>query len=417
VKQFLITGRKNSGGQFLTGLLPRVLKHAKKRDRKIEVIGRENIVRIRPLSYPELKGITFRPDQREVLKTVRLRQRGRILFPTGTGKTIIALGIMSMFPQCRILFLCHTKDLIEQTREELEKYNFDNYYILGGGHGTDAYNTIQEQDSAVLLSTIQTMSKYTDIFGAFFDLTIVDELHHVNSTDSQYGKLMQANLSPRRYGLGATEPTKPYEVLVNEGIFGPVIAEMTIDKGIREGIIARPIVNLVNVPYNIKLNQKCGSKYADYYEYGIVQNRARNLALLNEVNYDESTLIIIERTNHGEILRKLFKRMHKVKVPFVQGSTTRDIRSKIRGKLKTGKRRIAICSKVWKEGINIPTLNHIIIAHGMKEEKMVLQAAGRGLRTSKGKTEVKITDFLDPYRYLAEHSIQRIQVYRSKGWI
>jgi superfamily II DNA or RNA helicase len=196
-----------------------------------------------------------------------------------------------------------------------------------------------------------------------------------------------------------------------------VIAEMTIDKGIREGIIARPIVNLVNVPYNIKLNQKCGSKYADYYEYGIVQNRARNLALLNEVNYDESTLIIIERTNHGEILRKLFKRMHKVKVPFVQGSTTRDIRSKIRGKLKTGKRRIAICSKVWKEGINIPTLNHIIIAHGMKEEKMVLQAAGRGLRTSKGKTEVKITDFLDPYRYLAEHSIQRIQVYRSKGWI
>jgi superfamily II DNA or RNA helicase len=246
------------------------------------------------------------------------------------------------------------------------------------------------------------MSKYTDIFGAFFDLTIVDEMHHVNSTDSQYGKLMLHNLSPRRYGLTATLPTKPYEILVNEGIFGPVIAEMTIDKGISEGIIAKPIINLVNVPYNVKLNQRCENKYKNYYEYGIVQNRARNLALLNEVNFDESTLIVIERTNH---------------VPFVQGSTTRDVRSKIRGKLKTGKRRIAICSKVWKEGINIPTLNHIIIAHGMKEEKMVLQAAGRGLRTSKGKTEVKITDFLDPYKYLAEHSIQRIQVYKAKGWI
>jgi len=95
VKSHLITGRTGTAGMFFTGLLPRIKKHCKKRGHKIRIIGREE--RIRPTQPPKLKGIVFRPDQLEALKEAHRRRRGLIIFPTGSGKTIIALGIISMF--------------------------------------------------------------------------------------------------------------------------------------------------------------------------------------------------------------------------------------------------------------------------------------------------------------------------------
>ena len=76
-----------------------------------------------------------------------------------------------------------------------------------------------------------------------------------------------------------------------------------------------------------------------------------------------------------------------------------------------------IASAIWNEGVNIPSLNHIINAVGGKARISVEQIPGRGLRTSKGKTTVRITDFLDPYRYLAEHTVRRLQIYVELGWI
>ena len=76
-----------------------------------------------------------------------------------------------------------------------------------------------------------------------------------------------------------------------------------------------------------------------------------------------------------------------------------------------------ICSRVWMEGINIPNLKVIIYAAGFKEKKKVLQAMGRGLRTTDKKSTILLYDFTDPYRYLAEHSIQRIQVFIEQGWL
>ena len=182
----------------------------------------------------------------------------------------------------------------------------------------------------------------------------------------------------------------------------------------------RPIINLVPVPYEIKINKRSDNKYKNYYEFGIVKNRTRNNLIVKAVQRSlkakETVLIIIERTEHGKTLQKMLK-YNKIEAPFVEGGTRTKERTSVKRQLKIKSQKVVICSKVWKEGINIPSLNHVIIAHGMKEEKMVLQALGRGLRTTKNKTTIKITDFLDPYKYLAEHSILRMQIYVNNGWI
>ena len=418
----LITGRKGTGGTFLAGLDLRIMEYCKeKKLSKIVFNGKENLTHIAPSAKPYLKGIVFRPDQKKALKAVAKESRGRVVFPTGSGKTIIALGIISMFPECRIIFLCHTKDLINQTLKELNKYiNNRKIFIMGAGYKSKM-SEIKKSENPIVLSTIQSFSKlHTKEYVDFFDLTIVDEGHHVNSRSSQYGKVMEHNLSPRRYALTATIPTNKKEILVNEGFFGKNISELTVGEGIEIGIIAKPIINLMPVPYSSDINMMCARKYKNFYQYGIVENEARNSLIVNEtlnsIKKKETTLIIIERTEHGDILQNMF-RQKGIEAPFVQGSTNMKERNKFKREIKIRKQKVVICSKVWKEGINIPSLNHIINACGMKEEKAVTQAMGRGLRTTKKKKTIKLTDFLDPYMYLAQHAILRIQVYSKQGWL
>jgi len=417
----LITGRKGTGGTFLSGLMPRVIKYAKKNDRHIKIV--DNSEFIPHTALPKLKGITFRPDQKKALRAVRRRQRGKIVFPTGSGKTIIAAGIISMFPQLRTLFLCHTTDLLRQSFTALKKY-FPHVYALGGGyraHLEDIYNCESPILIAIDKSYYNILKK--DLRGelsVFFDMIIVDEVHHVNSKNSQYGKILENNLAPRRYGLTATVPTQRKQILINEGFFGPTIAELTLEEGIKTGIVAKPQVNLIPVPYDIKMNKKCQGRFKKYYEHGVVKNRIRNKLITDQIietiNNGQTVLTIIERQEHGKLLQKMLK-LKGVGVPFIYGSTAHDKRQLALRSLTSRKTKAVICSRVWKEGINVPSLNHIINAVGLKEEKAVLQAAGRGLRTTDDKTTVKITDFLDPYKYLAEHSVLRVSVYVKKGWL
>lgn len=420
-KAHLITGRHGTTGAFLTGLLPRVRKYCQDNNLLVQFVGHENIEHININQRPKLKGIKFRKDQTRFLRKVARIQRGNIVATTGSGKTVIANGIFSMFRKRRILFLCHTKDLVTQTVESIHEFlPRRNVFVIGGGNKAN-WGQIKRKRAPIVVATIQSFSKIDpNVYSDFFDITIVDEVHHVNSKTSAYAKVMECNLSPRRYGLTATMPNKRKQVLINEGFFGPVLNELKMDDAIKQGINAKPVINLVPVKYDSHIATECGKIYKKYYQQGIVENHARNSLIVDiamkDIKRRKVVLIIIEKTEHGKILQRLFARQGK-DVPFVYGHTDKEERERVKTLLKRKRLKCAICSRVWREGTNIPALNHIINAHGMKEEKIILQAMGRGLRTAKGKTTIKLTDFLDPYKFLAEHAIRRIQIYIEQGWL
>lgn len=418
----LITGRKGTSGTFLTGLLQRVKKYAKKNGVQLKVIGRRNIEKVPATAKPKLKGIKLREDQAATLKKVKRIYRGNIVATTGSGKTVIANGIFSMFPDSPILLLCHTTDLLNQTYDSVKEFlPSRKAYRLGAGHTLDLKKLKKKTSNPIVIATIQTFAKLEPkVYVDYFDITIVDEVHHVNDKKSQYGKVMEFNLSPRRYGLTATDPKKEKEKLVNEGFFGPMITELGMEEAINKGINAKPVVNLVPVKYDPRVSDECGKVYKKFYQFGIVENKRRNKLIYKLARKDmrkkHPVLIIVEKTMHGKILQSLFAK-HKINVPFVYGKTPKDEREKVKNALKQEKLMCAICSRVWREGTNIPSLRHIINAHGMKEEKIIIQAMGRGLRVFKDKTEIKLSDFLDPYKFLAEHAVLRVQVYVEQGWL
>jgi len=408
------------GGKFLAGFLPRIMESIP----GITLSGSSYF--LEPIRSPDLltAHTYIRADQYELQKDLAIKaakaQRGVIKAPTGSGKTTIAMLIMSMFyPKHRILFLCHTVSLLTQTEEEFAKAGFEKICTFGGKSEFKEFDEAVMWDKRIILSTIQTFSKFDPKeYCDQFDMILVDEAHHVNSVDSQFGKVLTHLIAPVKIGFTATVPTDPESALALEGLIGPMIGQISIQEGVDLKIMAKPKIKLVPLPYNSIFGDI--RKYQEMYQAAIVNSRIRNtqiaetaIALALSGN---SCLIIVKEIQHGDNLVGII-RAKGYKCAFVQGNSAGEIREQVKRELEKKDIKIVICTAVWKEGINIPSLNCVINAAGGKSEIATLQAIGRGLRSVPGKKEIIIVDFLDPYRYLAQHAIQRIAIYVEAGWI
>ncbi len=406
-------------GKFLAGLLPKVIDHLQSKNIDFEIEGKfKNIIPTKdPKEFfkPLLKK-GFRKNQVDLqinlINKAILYQRGIVLAPTAFGKSIVFFGLLSTFPKSRILILCHSIDIVNQIYDDLIKYEFTDYCVLGGGKK-------DWKGHKIVVSTIQTFVKMKpEDYCEYFDITIVDEVHHVNSRKSQYGTVLQSNLSPMRIGFTATLPKEKEKLLSLEGLLGPVIGEITIKEASEKGIIAKPKIKLIPVPYNINIAQF--KSYKDLYKQGIVENRARNKLIAKEAkelsDQGKTVLIMIKEIKHGELIQSIGKDIFGLDMVFVQGSTEGETRTEIKRLLDDKKIKAVISSSVWREGVNIPSLSAIINAMGGKSSIQTLQSIGRGLRIAKNKDSVIIIDYLDPYKYLAEHAIKRITIYAENGW-
>lgn len=399
--------------RFLTGLLERVNQYCENMNIPIEIESEIN--ELPQKLSPNLKDIQLRQDQIECLEKVHIHKRGIIKFPTGTGKTVIAGGICSMYRESRILFLCHTIDLLTQTYDEFCSWGL-NAFILGGGKSI-SFSDIDLP--CVVVATIQTIKNLDSELFKNFDIVIVDEAHHVTD-GSVYSQFLEELNCPIRIGLTATPPKNAHAALIIEGYFGPIINELTIQKGMEMGIIAKPVIDLIPVPYVSRIGEL--KTFYDIYKKAIMENDMRNHLILqyasDAVKSGKSVLILIgKEISHGERLSEMADDLFDFKVPFLYGGTNKNDRKDYKEMLKSKELKCAIANVIWYEGINIPPIDIIINAEGGKASGKTLQKAGRGLRTADGKTHLIIVDFLDPYKYLSHHCVLRLSTYAEQGWL
>ena len=388
-------------GIFLAGFLSRI-------EKKFPDMEIEGLITCDPYAFvPDIAKINFRKDQLKAIKKAVSHQRGVIQFATASGKTVIAGGIISCFDEHKALFLAHSKDIISQTYERFKEYGF-NCGLMSEGKWVSSSNGNQ-----VLCATYQSYFKRIDEFKP--DIVIVDECHHVNSLSSQYGKILKKLDAFVRIGLTGTLPNTREGKLALEGLIGPVIAKLTIKEGVDKKIISLPKITLLPVK-NIKRIAEF-RKYHELRDKAIVNNRSRNRlisrAIIRRVNKNKSCLIIVNEVKHGEILlNDIYKMGYTAK--FLQGKTPSQARNKAKQNLINKKELAVITTNIWNEGVDIPTLDVVILAFGGKANTRTIQAIGRGLRRVKGKKRVEIIDFLDPYRYLAEHVVARLNIYKKE---
>ena len=350
----------------------------------------------------------LREDQKRLVKSALVKQRGVLKAPTGSGKTVLAASIVKKIPNSKVVFLCHTKTLVRQTSEEFRKFGIPCSVFYGE----------EKVLSNVTVATIQSFCKLEFEEQNQFDVLMIDECHHVSGFATVYGKLLSKMTATMRLGFTATLSKQKEGELAVEGLLGPLLDELSISEGIEEGIIATPIIRLLPVKENSMIADL--GNYKDIYNAGIVTNRYRNnLIASTAIKYQKmgmSSLIMVREIHHGELLSEVLTNLGEEPV-FVQGGTDTETRELIKKSLNDNLLKIVISTAIWYEGVNIPSLCVIINGCGGKSDIRTVQIVGRGLRTTADKSEIVIVDFLDPYKYLAQHAIQRIRIYVENGWM
>jgi len=410
-------------GKFLTGLIPRIVKSNP--TEKIEVEYPDYYKYFPEKNEPYLPNFTFRDDQIQTVLSVVKNQRGMIKNATGTGKTVIAGAICSVYPSSHIVFLCHTLDLLQQAKRAFtNQFGFKNVITLGGGSNQFEWN----DEPTIVISTVQTFRNFDLLQHCdWIDIIIIDEAHHLTKKNSMIAEVLKQTLAPIRIGLSAELPKTDHGKLVLEGYLGPIIGEFTYQDGVNAGVLAIPLINLIPVPYSEDIGDvnhynnrtEQGRIIKGMYSKGIIENKARNrLALLEasqSMKKGESVLILTGRdTQHGHILSKMARDIFDLDIQFVYGDTEKQSRQIAQDMLENKTIKCIISNVVWKEGINIKSLNHVINVGG---EKYPIQIIGRGSRTTDNKKTVHITDFLDPFRWLSHHTVLRLIAYAENGWL
>jgi len=399
---------KSKSGYFIpTGLLMHAVAILESEKIKYEIIGEQEKL---PVKKPKLKGITFRDDQERMIDSALQKQRGVLIAPTGTGKSILALGIMSALPKkAKILFLAHTVDLVKQFKADCEKYGFDTGLVQGQS---------KDISKRVTCATIQTISKldWREI-SDHWDTVLIDESHKVSSVKNRYSDFLQRQLAPMKIGFTATIPKEGEARWCSDAFIGPPIDEVTMDEGVENEMLTPPIVKILT--YQRVHGDPNIRQYKDYYNTFIVNNPTRNRLIVkaakHHIDKGQSVLIFVSKISQGDILQQLAKDKG-LTVPFYRGQSPSDEREDALKRMKSKDILACICTTIWKEGINIPPLNVIINASGGKSDIQTIQVIGRGTRKFEDKDKLIVYDFVDPYRYIADHFCLRLLMYKNLKW-
>ena len=247
---------------------------------------------------------------------------------------------------------------------------------------------------------------------------IIDEVHLFGDMDGQYACILRNTLAPMRIGLTATIPPEKERVaMCLEAMVGPVVGEVTFEEGRELEIISE--VDLELIPVKV-LPSKAQITYLEQKRVCLEENKSRNRLVITKakelVASGRTVLIFITALTHGDALMDMADLLD-LEAVFIEGLTDKDLRTQIKARFNAGEVGCVISSRVWREGINIPNLGAVILAGGGKSELSTLQAIGRALRRTSNKKRAVVVDFLDGYRWLAEHTVQRLNAYQKHGWL
>lgn len=370
-----------------------------------EIIDNPDCV-IKPIDHTVIQpdmlvGITLRDYQLDAVKRLLDYGRGIAKMATNSGKTEV-IAAMCRAIDDKVLVLTTKRELMYQTSERLCKR-------LGGeviGCIGDGVHRVEP----ITVAMIQTLCRHDNLQEEFRGVQCVmfDECHHIPSTTSQ--KVLMGIPAPMRFGFSGT-PLHNNDLtdLMLIGATGPVLVDVTNADLIEAGVSSMPYVDM----YVVESDDGFYDKWDRVYTKCIVNNEQRNAIIIREVLNEnaEATLVLVDRLEHGHKLQAA--------IPgsiFAHGSLPTDERRAILDKLRQGSHTVVIATPIFDEGVDVPSVDMLVLAAGGETHIRLLQRIGRGMRR-KESGKLRVIDFVDDTStYLLSHSQHRVELYEREGF-
>ena len=409
---------------FPTGLLDKVMSIIKKDGVNYQIIDKRTSSKP-SLSFKKLN-IDLRDYQIEAVEAALKANRGVLEMASGSGKTTVAAMMIYELGRPTFFFV-HTKDLLYQAKSYFEEHLRRKIGQVGDGiiniqpitvatiqtaikafGGVYAKEDEEEEDEE---DVTDITTKKEDIKNAINNCEVVffDECHHIPA-ETCYTVSMQTHNAGYRFGLSATPYRSDRQDMLIEAALGKKFFSANASYLIKKGHLVMPEIRFIEIPYNKKTKKQ---DYQVIYNESIVENDKRNKVIVKEaqkLNKDgKSVLILVSQVKHGKILKQMFD-----KARFVHGNDSAAVRRKALKDLEKKHLMTLIATTLADEGLDVPTLNAVILAGGGKSETKALQRIGRALRTAPGKDKGHIIDFMDQAPYIKEHSEKRLEIYKTE---
>ena len=385
----------------------RVLKIFEKIGLEIE----DNVLDPVKCNWSIRKNISLRGYQSEALDAwFKNDCKGIIVLPTGTGKTRIALAILSRLME-PTLIVVPTIELMKQWYNKIQAFFNVSIGFYGGGKKNIRCITIATYDSAYI---------NIEFLGNKFKLIVFDEVHHLPSPG--YRQIAEMSAAPYRLGLTATPEREDNLHLDLNTLVGEIVYSRKVSEFPRK-YLAEYRIETIRVKLSEeerKLYLENMEKYRRYLEKHNLRLRsirdfekiimksgldrearevilawhnARKIAFNAVAKIDILKKILSKHrgdrilifTENNEVVRKISTNLL---IPEISYKTDDKEREKILSGFKKGLINIIVTSRVLEEGIDVPDANVAIILSGTGSKREFIQRLGRILRPKDGKQAV-----------------------------
>jgi superfamily II DNA or RNA helicase len=324
----------------------------------------------------------LRPYQEQGIENLRKQIRwGRLrvilVCPTGGGKTVLAAWIIdsALKNGCKVLFIVHRLELIDQTVRQLAKYNVLDVGVMR------ADDKRTNPDAPVQVATYQTLNR-RELPSA--DIIISDECHY--DAGETRRRLLESYPNAQIIGLTATpcrydgEPlSPPYDALEVAATY----SELIDDK-----FIVAPKVFSNPAPVDLS---SVRTQHGDYVlsELEFAMNQAKiNGDLVKEWlkrSEGRRTVAFAVTVKHSLSIVESFLAAG-VRAEHIDGETPLEARRACLRRLED--RFVSVVSNVdvLGEGFDSPPVKCIVMARPTKSLRLYIQQSGRALRPWEGVT-------------------------------
>ena len=335
--------------------------------------------------------------QKEALAALEATRRvgntaGLVVLATGLGKTWLAAFDSCRTEFKRILFVAHRQEILQQAMDTFRQIrpgvSLGNYDRSNKDVGTD-----------VLFASIQTIGKtnHLERFATTaFDYMIVDEFHHGHAPS--YRRLIEYFGPKFMLGLTATpERTDGGDLLAlcEENL----VYRCDLGEGIRRKQLC-PFhyfgvpdeVDYRNIPWK-------GNRFDEEELTTAVAtiSRANNALDQYKRRAGTRTLAFCVSQRHADFMANHF-RDAGFRTAAVHSGDSSDPRTASLESLAVGELDIIFAVDMFNEGVDLPSLDTVMMLRPTESKIVWLQQLGRGLRTAEGKSHLTVIDYIGNHR-------------------
>ncbi len=327
---------------------------------------------------------------------------------TGAGKTILSACLsMSCEKLGRTMVIVPSKALVEQTEEDYINLGLDVGVFFGDRKEWGHTHTIATWQSLGVFCKKKDDFKNLDAsFDKFVDgmkCVILDEAHGK-------GKILKDLLSgplahlPVRWGMTGTIQREEIDFLPLLIGIGPVVGTIRAKDLQDKGVLANVDIEILQLRDDVQFKT-----FDD--EYAFINSDKDRLNWIANFckNLEGNTLVLVERIECGQYITDA--------IPdsvFISGEVKLKDRKKEYKEVTDYTAKIIVATAgTAAVGLNVPSINNLVMVGARKAFVSTIQAIGRILRKTSQKDRAKVYDITSTCKFSAKHLTERKKYYRE----